>query len=112
LRQYKPGGKIALIPLASTHPLPCFADFEALARAAGFDDVLERRWAPGTAIETHTHGFAVEALVAEGEMWLTCGDETQHLRPGDRYTLNANVPHNERYGAAGATYWVARRAAR
>ena len=34
-----------------------FADFEARARAAGFDEVLERRWAPDTVISTHEHAF-------------------------------------------------------
>jgi hypothetical protein len=45
-----------------------FPEFEAQARAAGFDEVAERRWPPGTVLERHT-----------------------------------------RYGADGATYWVARR---
>lgn len=86
-----------------------FSEFEAESLAAGFDVVLERRWAPDTVVETHTHPFAVSALVASGEMWLRCGEETRHLRPGDRFTLDRDVPHDERYGARGAVYWVARR---
>jgi quercetin dioxygenase-like cupin family protein len=88
------------------------ASFDAFAddaRAAGFDEVLERTWAAGTVLDTHTHPFSVEALVVQGELWLTCGDTTRHLRPGDRFELGFEVPHAERYGAAGATYWVARR---
>lgn len=92
-------------------PEPSFAEFETAARARGYDAVLERRWAPGTVLNTHTHPFAVDALVTAGELWLTVGDETRHLRPGDRFTLEREVPHAERYGAAGATYWVARRSA-
>jgi quercetin dioxygenase-like cupin family protein len=42
-------------------------------------------------------------------MWLTVGDQTQHLKAGDRFTLDRDVPHAERYGAQGATYWVARK---
>jgi hypothetical protein len=42
-------------------------------------------------------------------MWLTHDGTTQHLRPGDRFELDEGVPHAERYGAAGATYWAARR---
>jgi AraC-like ligand binding domain len=86
-----------------------FAAFEARARAAGFDEVLERHWPADTVLDTHTHAFAVDALVTQGEMWLTHGGATRHLRPGDRFTLDANVPHAERYGVEGATYWVARR---
>lgn len=89
--------------------LPSFEAFAADARARGFDEVLERRWAPGTVLDTHTHDFGVDAIVTQGEMWLGCGGKTRHLRPGDRFALEARVPHDERYGPEGATYWVARR---
>ena len=88
-----------------------FEAFEATALAEGFDEVVERRWAPRTVLETHTHPFAVSARVVQGEMWLTVGDDVRHLLPGDRFTLDREVPHAERYGAEGATYWVARRTA-
>jgi hypothetical protein len=86
-----------------------FTEFEADARARGFDAVLERQWPPGTVLDTHTHAFGVEARVVQGEMWLTVGGDTRHLRAGDRFELERDVPHAERYGSAGATYWVARR---
>ena len=83
--------------------------FRAQAVAEGFDEVVEREWSPGTVIDTHTHPFAVKALMVRGEMWLSCGGHTQHLLPGDRFTLAHAEPHAERYGEHGATYWVARR---
>lgn len=86
-----------------------FAAFEADALAAGFDEVLERRWAPDTVLDTHTHAFGVEAVVTQGEMWLSCDGSTRHLLPGDAFTLDPEVSHAERYGPEGATYWVARR---
>jgi len=86
-----------------------FADFEAEARTAGFNDVLERHWAPNTVVASHTHPFDVDALVIQGEMWLSCEGHTRHLLPGDRFKLQRDVPHDERYGPQGATYWVARR---
>lgn len=88
-----------------------FQAFEADARAQGFDEVLERRWPPATNLESHTHPFALRALVVQGEMWLTVGDCVRHLRPGDEFALDRDMPHMERYGAEGATYWVARRPA-
>jgi len=88
---------------------PSFAQFEAEMRAQGFEEMLERDWAPLTRIDTHTHPFAASALVTRGEMWLTVGDTTRHLVPGGRFELAANEPHAERYGSEGATYWVARR---
>jgi quercetin dioxygenase-like cupin family protein len=89
--------------------MPTFAEFQTACHAQGFPQVLERRWAPGTVVDTHSHPFAVQALVAQGEMWLTCGGETRHLKAGDRFALARGEPHAERYGAEGATYWVARR---
>lgn len=89
-----------------------FPRFESDARARGFDQVLERRWEPGIVLDTHTHPFEVDAIVVAGEMWLTVDGRTRHLQRGDRFELAAEVPHAERYGGAGATYWVARRAPR
>lgn len=83
--------------------------FETEARAAGFDEVLERSWAPGLVLEPHAHPFSVSARVVRGEMWLTVGDETRHLRPGDTFELERDMLHAERYGSDGANYWVARR---
>lgn len=94
---------------AAMSALPSFAEFETAARAAGYTQVLERRWAPGTVVDTHTHDFAVDALVTEGELWLTVDGETRHLQRGDRFTLDHARPHAERYGDAGAVYWVARK---
>jgi hypothetical protein len=96
----------------SVAPAPALPAFEAFAResrARGFDEVVERRWAADLVLDQHSHAFDVDALVAQGEMWLTCGAQTQHLRTGERFTLARDVPHAERYGAQGATVWVARR---
>ena len=84
--------------------------FRAEMLAAGYDEVLERPWAPGTVLDTHTHPFEANAIVVQGEMWLTVeGSPERCLLPGDRFHLQPNVSHAERYGAQGATYWVARR---
>ena len=34
----------------------------------GFDEVLERKWQPSLVLDTHTHPFAVKALVVEGDV--------------------------------------------
>lgn len=90
--------------------LPTFEAFKTEQQSIGCDEVIERRWESGVTVDTHTHPFSVRALVVQGEMWLTVGKDTRHLRPGDRFDLEADVPHAERYGEAGATYWVARTA--
>lgn len=86
-----------------------FETFAAAAKTRGFDEVLERKWQPSQVIDTHTHPFAVKALVVQGEMWLVVGNDEQHLLPGDVFTLERDAPHIERYGTEGATYWAARR---
>jgi len=86
-----------------------FEDFEADARAQGFDEVLVREWSADLVLEEHTHPFEVQARVTRGEVWLTCGGHTRHLQAGEGFELERGVPHAERYGPQGATFWVARR---
>lgn len=100
-------GHLSHSPVAPMHE--SFESFRQDALARGFNEVLERRWPPSEVVPLHTHPFDASALVVEGEMWLTVGGQTRHLRPGDRFELSADVPHDERYGIEGAVYWVARR---
>lgn len=86
-----------------------FQRYAARALRDGYDEVLSRSWPPDSQIAEHTHPFAVRALIVAGEMWLTVGGETRHLRAGDEFTLAAGEVHAERYGWSGASYWVARR---
>lgn len=90
-------------------PQPSLEAFKRDAKAQGFDEIVERKWAPSTVVETHTHPFSVRALVTEGEMWLVVGGDERHLVPGDEFSLEREEPHAERYGPQGATYWAARR---
>jgi hypothetical protein len=93
----------------SSADIGSFEDFAAQARRAGFDQVLVRRWEPGTTLAEHAHEFDAEALVIQGQMWLSCGGQTRELVAGDRFELARGTVHAERYGPQGATYWVARR---
>lgn len=86
-----------------------FEQFQQTALAEGFDEVLQRDWAPNTVLNTHTHPFGVRAVVVAGQMWLSVGGSERALAVGDSFVLDANVPHAERYGPAGASYWVARK---
>ena len=88
-----------------------FEIFKSNALADGYEEAVVREWAPDTVVETHSHPFDADAVVTQGEMWLTCAGSTRHLKPGDTFSLANGVPHSERYGAQGATYWVARRTA-
>ena len=88
------------------------ADFDAFrtdALTRGFDEVLVREWAPGQVVDLHEHPFEIDARVVRGEFWLTVDGPTRHLVAGEAFTLAPAVPHAERYGPEGATFWVARR---
>lgn len=78
-----------------------------IARRGGAEPV-ETAWAPGTVNERHTHGFSASLLVLEGEMTIAAGDAVRRCRAGDRFSLDAGVPHSERVGAAGVRFLVAR----
>lgn len=91
--------------------LPDFDEFRSSMRGRGYPEVTQRTWQPGQVVDEHTHPFDADALVVEGEMWLTCQGSTRHLKPGDTFYLEHGTPHSERYGPAGATYWVGRRPA-
>jgi AraC-like ligand binding domain len=77
-----------------------FEAFEAAARAAGFDEVV---------LDTHTHPFAVDALVVRGSVTLHSAGQQRLVSAGQGFELAPEAPHAEHYGPEGATFWVARR---
>ena len=87
---------------------PSLESFTAQALEDGFDEIVVREWAPDLELATHSHAFAVSARVVRGEFWLTVDGSTRHLPTGQAFRLARDVPHAERYGAQGATVWVAR----
>lgn len=87
---------------------PTLESFTAQSMDEGFDEILVRQWEAHLKLDTHTHPFDVSAYVAQGEYWLSVGDEVRHLKAGDFFRLARDVPHAELYGPQGATVWVAR----
>ncbi len=86
-----------------------FDSFRLQSLMEGYDEVIEQQSPPRTLLDMHTHPFAARGVVKHGEMWLTVGDLTRQLRPGDSFQLERGTPHAERYGAEGVVCWVARR---
>ena len=85
-----------------------FEQFRDDALSRGFHEALVREWAPGQENPLHEHPFDTYAFVVRGELWLTVAGHTRHLRAGDTFELARHVPHSERYGPQGATFWAAR----
>ena len=94
---------------SGTEVPPNFDAFRDEALACGCDEALVREWGPDTLLETHTHAFDAEAIVVQGELWLSENGRIRHLTRGGTFRLRAGTPHAERYGPDGATYWVGRK---
>jgi len=84
--------------------------FKSELKQAGYDEVLEKTYAPNTFIDTHSHPFSARALIISGQMEISCGAEAHEYRVGDIFELEAHRIHTERYGPAGASYVVGRKA--
>jgi quercetin dioxygenase-like cupin family protein len=88
---------------------PTFESFRQRKLAEGFDEVLIRVWDPGFENEPHAHPFDTDAVVAEGDYWLTMNGQVTHLKMGDVFKVARGVVHSEKYGAQGAVFWAARK---
>ena len=86
-----------------------FENFQARKLQEGHDEVLVREWAPGFSNEPHSHPFDTEAVVAQGDYWLTMNGQTTHYKTGDTFKVARGVMHSERYGTEGAVFWAARK---
>ena len=85
-----------------------FDDFKQEKLQQGYREVLERHWEPNTANEFHHHDYTADAIVIEGEFWLTVEGKTQHLSPGDSFHVPVGIRHKAKYGSEGCVFWVAR----
>ncbi len=86
-----------------------FEAFQARQLSDGYDEVLTREWAPHFANEPHTHPFDTNAVVAQGEFWLTMDGQTTHFPTGAAFKVARGVLHSEKYGPEGAVFWAARK---
>ncbi|MBI3507908.1 MAG: cupin domain-containing protein [Proteobacteria bacterium] len=91
-----------------TVTMPTFEQFEAAARADGYDEFLVREWGPGVETGEHTHPFGANLRVVRGEFVMTIGGSARRLVAGDTCTVPRGAAHAEAYGPEGAILWVAR----
>ena len=85
-----------------------YEDFKEEKLQQGYSDVLERRRESNVENVLHHHDFSADAIVIEGDLWLTVEGKTRHLLPGDSFHVPALVSHKEKYGPEGCVFWVAR----
>ena len=85
------------------------AEFTAQAMDDGFDEIIQRDWAPNLVIEKHTHPFDARVQVATGQVTLSLDNGVQKFEAGQCFYIARGTEHAEQYGAEGATFWVARK---
>jgi quercetin dioxygenase-like cupin family protein len=85
-----------------------FENFKEEKLQQGYSNVMERRWTANVKNEYHHHEFTVDAIIVEGEFWLSIEGKTRHLIQGDSFHVPAFVKHKEKYGPNGCVFWLAR----
>jgi quercetin dioxygenase-like cupin family protein len=84
-------------------------EFTAQAMDDGFDEVVQKDWAPDLVVKNHTHPFDVRVQISAGQVQLSLASGTQTYGAGQSFFLERNVEHAEQYGPEGAHFWVARK---
>ena len=84
-------------------------EFTAQAMDDGFDEVIQKEWAPNLVLEKHAHPFDARVQVVAGQVKLEFANGSQTYEPGDGFFILRGTEHAEQYGPQGATFWVARK---
>lgn len=84
-------------------------EFTAQAMDDGFDEILQKDWAPKLVIDKHTHPFDARVQVATGQVRLELVTGAQTFEAGQGFFIPRGTEHSEQYGPNGATFWVARK---
>jgi quercetin dioxygenase-like cupin family protein len=84
-------------------------EFTAQAMDDGFDEILQKDWAPNLVIEMHTHPFDARVQVASGLVKLALAGSTETFQAGQSFYIPRGTEHAEQYGSEGASFWVARK---
>ena len=75
----------------------------------GFDEVVQKEWAPNLVLEKHVHPFDARVQVVAGQVKLELADGSQTYESGQGFFIARGTEHAEQYGSEGATFWVARK---
>jgi quercetin dioxygenase-like cupin family protein len=86
-----------------------FHEFTADAMDDGFEEIIQREWAPHLTLEKHTHCFDARVQVATGQVKLELATGSQTFEAGQGFYIPRGTEHAEQYGPQGATFWVARK---
>ena len=76
---------------------------------SGYPEPVEVQQPPNGFLDTHTHPFAVQALVIDGYIEITILEKTKKYEVGDVFQLSFEQLHTERYGPQGVRYLVSRK---
>ena len=83
--------------------------FKAELKRDGYNEVLEKTYAPNQLVGKHVHDFSARALVTAGDMVINWSDVSRSYRTGEIFEVQIGDEHSEQYGPQGATYLVGRK---
>ncbi len=83
--------------------------FEIGLRKQGYSEFAIVNREEGYALGEHRHPFDACALIEQGSITLTVGEQTQVYGVGDVFELAAHTLHSEVVGKLGVVYFVGRR---
>lgn len=81
---------------------------DALAQQGFAEAIVVQRPADGF-LDLHSHTFAAQALILDGEIRLTVDGLEQRYQVGQVFHLAAHQLHTETYGPQGVRYLVGRK---
>jgi hypothetical protein len=83
--------------------------FVQLLSQSGYPEPIEVQQPANGHLDTHTHPFAVRALVVEGYIEIKSESGLRRYSEGDVFELAFEQAHSETYGPAGVKYWASRK---
>lgn len=78
-------------------------------KETGYPEPVEVQQPPNGCLANHTHPFAVQALVLEGDIEIEIADRKTKYLAGDVFRLSFEQAHAESYGPQGVKYLASRK---
>jgi quercetin dioxygenase-like cupin family protein len=84
-------------------------EFETRLREDGYTEIEAKSLQPRPANDEHGHPYAVRGLVLSGAFTVTQRNATKTYRPGEIFSVAADIDHSEQIGPEGAEVIVGRK---
>jgi hypothetical protein len=83
--------------------------FIQMLQQEGYPDPVEVQQVPNGSLGSHTHPFAVKALVIDGSIDIAIQGNQKTYAVGDVFELSFEELHSESYDSTGVSYLASRK---